>query len=123
MDSESSVNYINGDEFLANIFMELIRRKTFQISIKDLVGLEYNYITLLSGINILENSVDNIMRFASSYEEYLQVIKEGNDIVLCISNEDEFKDTLLYEFEQNKKETKNYEKAVKKLINEQKKIA
>lgn len=117
------MNYIDGDYFLANVFLELIRRNKLQISIEGLIKLEYNYLELLEGKNILNNSVTNIMNFVKKYEQYLEIIEVEEKAKISIFNEVEFEETLLEEFEQNFEESMKYRKALKMLINEEKKGA
>ena len=120
----SSMNYINGDTFLANVFLTLIERKKLEIGLNELIKFEYNYLQLLDGENnILENSVENIMNFVNTYQEYLEVVEDGNTKHIYISNEDDFAYVLLEEFEKNLKDAKKYRKALKMIINDEKKSA
>lgn len=118
------MNYINGDTFLANVFLTLIERKKLEIGLNELIKFEYNYLQLLDGENnILENSVENIMNFVNTYQEYLEVVEDGNTKHIYISNEDDFAYVLLEEFEKNLKDAKKYRKALKMIINDEKKSA
>ena len=114
------INHIDGDNFLANIFLELTRRNIIEISFHGLIKLEYNYIELLDGDNNeLENSIENIRNFVETHQEFLQIVEpEDGEAKIYISKEEEFKEVLLDEFDRNIEEAKNYSRAVKRYINE-----
>lgn len=118
------INIINGNSFLANVFVQLIDRKRIQVTMDQLVAVEYNYLEGLdqSKNNVLENSIQNIIDFVRSYEGYLSFDEEGR--IINISMEEELREILIEEYslgEQPKEEPKNYKKAVKKLVNQDKK--
>ena len=115
---------IDGDNFLMNVFLELIRRNKLEISMVNLIKLEYNFLELLEDENvILENSVDNINKFVKEYEEYLEIIEKDGMVKVFISNEEEFKDVLLENYEQDIDNNAIYRKALKMEINKDTKIA
>lgn len=118
------MNYIDGDNFLTNVFLELLKRNKLEISIENLIKLEYIYLELLDGEhNVLNNSIDNVNKFVKEYEGYLEIIEEDEQTKICISNEEEFFEVLSEEFEQDLNEAKNYRHALKMLINEEKRSA
>lgn len=115
---------IDGDTFLMNVFLELIRRNKIEISIIDIIKLEYNFLDLFVDDKvILNNSVENIMAFVKKHEENLEIIEKDGETKIFISNEEKFKDLLLEEYEQDFDNTPKYSKALKMLIEEEKKIA
>lgn len=115
------MNYIEGDTFLINTFLELTRRDKHEININGIVKIEYNYLDLLGEDtnNILQNSVSNVLEFVDEHKEYLSL--ENNTIY--ISDCEELREVLLNEYEQTREEAADYKKAVKLLINEEKKSA
>lgn len=115
------MNYIEGDTFLINTFLELARRDKHEININDIVKIEYNYLELLGEDvnNILQNSVANVLEFVDEHKEYLSIENK----TIYISDCEELREVLLSEYEQTKEEADDYKKAVKLLINEEKKSA
>ena len=104
---------INGNEFLKNIFITLIKRGKLSVSLDDIFHLEYYYLEVIDGDNnVLDNSKNNIMNFINGYKEYLYYDKESN--IISISKEEDFLELLL--FSSDSPDAK-YKKAVKKLIN------
>ena len=93
---------INGNEFLKNIFITLIKRGKLSVSLDDIFHLEYYYLEVIDGDNnVLDNSKNNIMNFINGYKEYLYYDKESNIISISTNDSVDIK----------------YKKAVKKLIN------
>ena len=104
---------INGNEFLKNIFITLIKRWKLSVSLDDIFHLEYYYLEVIDGDNnVLDNSKNNIMNFINGYKEYLYCDKESN--IISISKEEEFLEELS---SINDSVDIKYKKAVKKLIN------
>lgn len=104
---------INGNEFLKNIFITLIKRGKLSVSLDDIFHLEYYYLEVIDGDNnVLDNSKNNIMNFINGYKEYLYYDKESN--IISISKEEEFLEELS---PTNDSVDIKYKKAVKKLIN------
>lgn len=115
---------IDGDIFLMNVFLELIRRNKLEISIIDIIKIEYNFLGLFNGEKVkLNNSVENIKAFVKRHEENLEIIEKDEETKIFISNEEEFKDLLLQEYEQDSDNISKYRKALKMEINKEKKIA
>lgn len=113
---------IDGNSFLMNVFLELIRRNKLEISMISLIELEYNFLGLLNDEKAeLKNSGDNIRNFCRKYPEYLEIIGENSREKIFISNEEEFIDKLLEEYEQDFDNIYKYRKALKIEINKEKK--
>lgn len=115
---------IDGNTFLMNVFLELIRRNKLEISFVGLIKLEYNFLELFEDEQVeLQNSGDNIRNFCKRYPEYIEIIEKNGEAKIFISNEEEFRDLLLEEYEQDFDNTSKYRKALKMEINKEKKIA
>lgn len=107
--------HIDGNDFLTNIFIEIIRRGRIKLSISELINLEYYYLECLGEGFILENSFNNIMEFINMYEGYLNYDEENK--IISISNEEELLEIL---FSNSQNQDKYYKSSMKKLINKEK---
>lgn len=115
---------IDGNSFLMNVFLELIKRNKLEISFINLIKLEYNFLNLLDDDNvILENSGHNIIAFVKKYEEYLDIMEKDGKMKIFISKEEDFRDVLLEEYEQDLNNNAKYKRSLKKVINEEKKAS
>lgn len=117
---------INGDSFLMNVFLELIRRKKMEISFINIIKLEYDFLNLFEKDDckvILKNSGNNIIDFVQKHKEYLELLEKDGELKIFISNEEEFKDLLLEKYEQDFVNIGKYRKALKMEINREKKAS
>lgn len=122
---EKNINIVESEEYLVNIFIELIRKKIYSIELEDLLMLDFYYIETVNNnypelSNILQNTKLSILEFVKKYVGYLDIKEiEGGfrpKYDIQVINPEDFLDLLEENYKIESDTHKDYKQAVKKYI-------